>query len=414
MKKVVILATILGLAPRILLHADDKVDFAKSIKPIFESRCIECHGPKKQKGKLRLDSKEAAQKGGDSGKSIVAGKPDESDMIHRITLPEDNDDKMPPKGDRLTKDQIEAIRKWIAEGANWPEGLVLNAPDTGTPTTAATTEKKAKPPVDEFAGLTPPKDTAAEQPAIDKLAAMGISVRPIAQNMNWKEATVRPQDPAATSKAIEQLKNIPSLVDLNLAGLKLNDSDLANIEPLKNLLRLHLENTPITDAGTAHIKGLTNLRYLNLYNTPITDASVDNLKGLTHLHNLYLWQTKITDDGAATLKKSLADTRINRGEELKLLAKLEEKKAEEKKAEEKKAEEKKAEDAKKEAAKKEQAKKEEIKKEEAKKDEKKPEEKKAEKADNKKPDEKKAEEKKVEEKKPEEKKAEDKKEEKKA
>jgi mono/diheme cytochrome c family protein len=395
MNKFVVLAAIVALSPRVSLRADDKVDFSKAIKPVFESRCIECHGAKKVKGKLRLDSKEAAMKGGDSGKTIIPGKADESEMLRRLTLPDDNDDKMPPKGERLSKEQIEAIKKWMNEGAEWPEGLVLKGPDDGTPATAAAGEKKGKPAGSEFANLTATKDTAAEQKAVEQLGTMGVSVRPIAQNLSWKEATVRPQDTNATSKAIEQLKSIPSLVDLNLAGLKISDNDLANIEGLKNLLRLHLENTPITDAGLAHIKGLTNLRYLNLYNTAITDAAVDTLSGLTNLSNLYLWQTKITDDGAAKLKKALAETKINRGEELKLLAKVEEKKAEEKKAEDKKAEEKKAE------AKKEEPKKEE-KKAEAKADEKKPEEKKA----DVKKEEPKKEEKKAEEKKPEEKKEE--------
>jgi len=94
-------------------------------------------------------------------------------------------------------------------------------------------------------------------------------------------------------------------------------------------------NVGITDAGLAHIKGLVNLEYLNLYNTKVGDAGIENLKGMTNLMALYLWQSKVSDEGAATLKNALPETMLNRGEELKLLAKVEEKKAEEKKAEEK-------------------------------------------------------------------------------
>src|SRR4051794_30365929 len=106
-------------------HADDKVDFAKSIQPILEKRCIECHGSKKQKGDLRLDSKGAALKGGKDAKAIVPEKPEESDMCRRISLKPGDDDIMPPKGDPLTKEQIDLIKKWISEGATWPEGLTL-------------------------------------------------------------------------------------------------------------------------------------------------------------------------------------------------------------------------------------------------------------------------------------------------
>src|SRR3954470_8596320 len=112
-------------APILATRADDKVDFAKSIQPILEKRCIECHGAKKQKGDLRLDSKEAALKGGKDAKAIIPGKPDERDMVRRVSLSAGHDDIMPPKGDPLAKEQIELIKKWITEGATWPEGLVL-------------------------------------------------------------------------------------------------------------------------------------------------------------------------------------------------------------------------------------------------------------------------------------------------
>ena len=346
-----------------------EVDFKKSIQPILEKRCIECHGPEKQKADLRLDSKGEAIKSDTT--VIVPGKPDESDMFKRVSLPADHDDIMPPKGDPLTKEQVESIKQWIAEGAKWPEGLVLGgeAPKTDeakpASSTAAARPAKRKAPGQEFANLKPTKDTAKEQEAINKLSELGISVRPIAQNLPWKETTVRPQDTNKTSEAIALLKDIPSLVDLNMAKLTLKDDDLKNIAELTNLQRLHLENNPITDAGLAHIQGLINLEYLNLYNTEVSDESVGTLKGLTNLMALYLWQTKITDSGAEKLHAALPDTLINRGEELKLLAKAEEKKAEEKKEADKKEAEKKAE----EKAKEEKA--------AEKKDEKKPEEKKA-------------------------------------
>jgi hypothetical protein len=399
-----------------LVRADDKVDFAKSIQPILEKRCVECHGEKKQKADLRLDSKDAALKGSEDGKVLIPGKPDESSIVKRISLPEGHDDIMPPKGDPLTKEQIELIKKWITEGATWPDGLVLGgeakpeeAAKADAKATASAPAKKAKKkaPGQEFANLKPTQDTAKEQEAVKKLGALGISVRPIAQNLPWKEATVRPQDTNKTAEAIALLKDIPSLVDVNMAKLNLKDDDLKSISELTNLQRLHLENNPISDAGLAHIKGLVNLEYLNLYNTDVSDSSVDLLKGLTNLTALYLWQTKVTDEGGEKLKAALPDTMINRGEELKLLAKIEEKKAEEKKAADAKKEEEKKAAEKKEADKKEADKKEADKKAaEANKEEKPAEPKKD---DAKKEEPKKADDKKSEEKKADDKKADDKK-----
>ena len=92
--------------------------FEKSIRPLLEEKCITCHGPKKQESGLRLDGLRFLKKGGDSGPAIVQGKPDESLMIQAIE--HSSDLQMPPK-EKLPRPQIAAIRKWIREGAAWPE-----------------------------------------------------------------------------------------------------------------------------------------------------------------------------------------------------------------------------------------------------------------------------------------------------
>src|SRR5260370_2660922 len=93
--------------------ADTKVDFAKEIQPILQQTCVKCHGPEKQKGKLRLDSKEATLKGGKDGPAFIAGDAEKSELYRRITLPKGNDDIMPNEADPLTKAQTDLIRTWI-------------------------------------------------------------------------------------------------------------------------------------------------------------------------------------------------------------------------------------------------------------------------------------------------------------
>ena len=101
------------------------VDFVRDVRPIFETRCYECHGEKKHKGGLRLDVKEAALKGGDNnGPNIIPGKAKESSLIHFVTS-SDEDEVMPPKGERLSAAQITMLTTWINEGAVWPDGVDL-------------------------------------------------------------------------------------------------------------------------------------------------------------------------------------------------------------------------------------------------------------------------------------------------
>ena len=106
------------------------VDFSRSIQPILVDRCYSCHGPDKQKGGLRLDRQADAMKGGDSGKVIQPGRSDQSLLI-RYVAGLDPETVMPPKGDRLTTNQVGLLRGWIDAGADWPEAT-LTSQSAGT------------------------------------------------------------------------------------------------------------------------------------------------------------------------------------------------------------------------------------------------------------------------------------------
>jgi hypothetical protein len=103
-------------------RAADEAFFWQSVAPIFERRCIQCHGADFTKGKLRLDTAQRALDGGESGKVIEPGDPDASLLIDYISgeMPE-----MPKDAAPLSADEVAAIRKWIKDGAAWPKGLTL-------------------------------------------------------------------------------------------------------------------------------------------------------------------------------------------------------------------------------------------------------------------------------------------------
>ncbi len=89
-----------------------------SAQAILQEHCVQCHGPEKQKGDLRLDSQEAILEGGENGEVVVPGKPMESRLVELITLPRDDDDAMPPKGKgQLKAEEILTLIRWIKAGA---------------------------------------------------------------------------------------------------------------------------------------------------------------------------------------------------------------------------------------------------------------------------------------------------------
>ena len=104
-----------------------RIDFVKHIQPILEQNCVGCHKADKTEGGLDLTSLATAFAEADSGVAIVPFDVDGSSLHGRLILDADDDSLMPPKsaGGPLTAEQIGLIRDWIAQGANWPDGLEL-------------------------------------------------------------------------------------------------------------------------------------------------------------------------------------------------------------------------------------------------------------------------------------------------
>jgi mono/diheme cytochrome c family protein len=114
--------------------------FEKSVRPVLAAHCFECHGPKKHRGGLRLDSRAALLAGGDDGPAIVPGHPEKSLLIKAIHY--QDDPKMPPKG-RLAPEQVAALAAWVKQGAPWPETKAATRPPAGGPGFRITPEERA-------------------------------------------------------------------------------------------------------------------------------------------------------------------------------------------------------------------------------------------------------------------------------
>jgi cytochrome c553 len=104
---------------RCFAQAKVPVDFSRDVQPIFQTRCILCHGSEVQMGGLRLDQRPSILKGGKSGiPAIVAGKSAQSLLVRYIS---GLDPKMvmPPTGERLSSEEISLVSQWIDQGAAW-------------------------------------------------------------------------------------------------------------------------------------------------------------------------------------------------------------------------------------------------------------------------------------------------------
>ena len=122
-----------ALAFTILLTitATAAVDFNRDIRPILSDKCFHCHGPDEEtrEAELRLDTYEGATEGGEFEVPVEPGKPDESEVIARI-LNQDPDEIMPPPEThkKVTDKELELLRQWIEEGAEYDDPWTYKNP----------------------------------------------------------------------------------------------------------------------------------------------------------------------------------------------------------------------------------------------------------------------------------------------
>ena len=120
-----------------VLAADGEIDFARDVRPILSNKCFQCHGPDEgtREGNLRLDTHKGLFAEGTERKIIADGDPQGSELYLRVST-SDPDERMPPPDSEyatLTAEEIEAIRRWIEQGATWQEHWAFVTPVRPTP-----------------------------------------------------------------------------------------------------------------------------------------------------------------------------------------------------------------------------------------------------------------------------------------
>jgi mono/diheme cytochrome c family protein len=222
--------------------------YIERVAPIFEAHCVGCHGEKRQKSELRLNSFAAAMRGGKHGAVIRAGDARESELIARIMLPQTDEKVMPPQGkDPLSVDDVTVVRLWVAAGAS--------------PIQRA----------GEIKGV-PPPTRQIEIPRFD-VGAVEQARKPLAAAVDALQARY-PAAIAYTSRGSADLE-----INAALIGSSFGDDDLTALEPLRDhVVRLDLSGTAVTDASVSALAAMSRLQVLRLVNTKITGSSLAPLR----------------------------------------------------------------------------------------------------------------------------------------
>ena len=208
------LAAILLAGISAKLSADEKVDFNRQIRPILANKCFRCHGPDAahRKADLRLDDFAAATAKRDGVNAVVPGKPNESEVFRRISTT-DIDERMPPSdsGLKLAANEIELVRRWIAEGAAYQPHWAFIAPQSPKLPSIRQTAWPANP-IDNFvlarleaAGLRPALEAGEES----LLRRVTLDLTGLPPTTGELDAFLADRDENAYEKVVDQLLGSP-------------------------------------------------------------------------------------------------------------------------------------------------------------------------------------------------------------
>ncbi|HCL97828.1 MAG TPA: hypothetical protein DHW77_08700 [Verrucomicrobiales bacterium] len=304
----------------------DPIVYTQIVHPILEQKCISCHGEKKQKSGLRMDSHAALLEGGDEEEALVPGNLEDSMMIAYLHLPLEDDLRMPPEGKtQLTPEEVQILEWWVKSGAS---ETVRKSELEVTPVIAKALNT-----------LKTPEEIAQEEAALKKFELERLAttkrvraeLKEVLNEVNTKfPGSLKYVSQANTDLVFSAVSyrsqfqdtdidilsgGIGSLTELNLGATQVTDAGMKKLSTFSEIEVLKLSETTITDKGLAELANLKKLRVLNLYGTQVTDQGIKALLGHPTLKKVFLWQTKITPDGAEELEKSLHESQKSDGSE---------------------------------------------------------------------------------------------------
>ncbi len=273
------------------------------IQPLFDAKCVSCHGNDVKRGGLNMSHPDSLLLGGDGGQVVLKGNAGESELFRRMTLPQNNSKFMPPTNSVLTYDEIKTVEWWIDQGASFEN--VVSQVEVG---------KSIKPVLLRKFGLdTTPRPwyqkvqiAPLDSTQIASLVQEGFFVKTFGENNPLLDVSYTGLDLTREKvRALDVAKN--HITWLSLTETNVADEWLSVISGFKNITRLELDKTAISDEGIVYLKDLSHLEVLNLYGSKISNASLPLLQELPELKRVYLSRTQVTADDAKAILSEKED-----------------------------------------------------------------------------------------------------------
>ncbi len=283
-----------GEAPKNSPNGGANTFYGAKIQPLLNQHCVTCHGRSKHKSKLRLDNFEAVMRGGRHGPVIKASELKGSELFRRITLPQSDDDFMPPDNKRpISAADVKLIQKWIAAGASGTlaADAIKDLPSTVSNPVAEVTFEELDPAVvaKERASLASVV-TQLQQKFPNVLDYQSRASADIVVSASWLGAKFGDNELAALGPLSERI------VSADFSSTAVTDKSAGTIAAMKHLRTLRLMHTKIGDTTLQALGSLDQLETLGIFDTLVTSATLPALTRLPKLRHIYVGGTKIADN----------------------------------------------------------------------------------------------------------------------
>jgi hypothetical protein len=210
-----LMVCLLGAAA-LAVRAADRVDFNRDVRPILSDNCFTCHGPdeKTLKARLRLDVRDSALAPARSGeRAIVPGNPDASELVKRLVTT-DEDDHMPPAetGKKVTPAQLETLRRWITEGAEYRQHWSLVPPVRPPVPEIRNQKSEIGNPMDAFIFARLEKEGLQPSPEADRATLIRratLDLTGLPPSLEEVDAFLNDDSPKAYEKLVDRLLDSP-------------------------------------------------------------------------------------------------------------------------------------------------------------------------------------------------------------
>ena len=293
-----ILAPIMAAKAPLIVTPEEAEVYTHMVKPILESKCINCHNRNKAKGELVMETEDLLLKGGKNGQLWDSTAADLGLLLRRVHLPIDKKEHMPPRGKpQLTEEEIDILTHWIRKGADF-KLRVADLPATDTLHQIAEKNFTAS-------DIAQYDFSEADPSVVSKLNTVNRVVS--AESLGSPALSVNFFNSNLFDNS--QLKDLgkikKQIVSLDLAKMPLKDDDIKLISEFENLRRLNLSFTGITGNSLSELKKLQFLENLALSGTKVTAAELEQLRSFPDLRTVYAWNTPITSADMERLRQKV-------------------------------------------------------------------------------------------------------------